>query len=75
MDFEYPIHPYPPEEKPVFFGHYWLREENPYLQSQNVCCLDFSVAKEGMLVAYRFNNEKKLNENNFVIAKTMQAIL
>ncbi len=75
VEFEYPIHPYPPDEKPVFFGHYWLREENPYLQSQNVCCLDFSVAKEGMLVAYRFNNEKKLSENNFVIAKTMQAIL
>ena len=74
VEFEYPIHSYPPDEKPVFFGHYWLRSENPYLQSQNVCCLDFSVAKNGMLVGYRFSGEKKLTENNFILTKTMQSI-
>lgn len=74
VEFEYPIHPYPPDEKPVFFGHYWLRADNPYLQSHNVCCLDYSVAKKGMMVGYRFGGEKKLSENNFVTAKTMQVI-
>lgn len=74
VEFEYPVHPYPSNEKPVFFGHYWLRAEHPNLQSQNVCCLDYSVAKKGMLVCYRFNGEKILTENNFVFIKTMMAV-
>src|SRR5690606_36713837 len=28
-------------EKPVFFGHYWLKGE-PMLYKGNVCCLDYS---------------------------------
>ncbi|MBC7861640.1 MAG: metallophosphoesterase [Bacteroidia bacterium] len=75
--FEFPDHEFPektkprhtiylPEERPVFFGHYWLRAEKPELMSHNCCCLDYSVAKEGLLVAYRFNGEQKLDEENFV---------
>lgn len=47
------------DEKPVFFGHYWLKGE-PSLYKDNICCLDYSVAKGGNLVAYSFDNEMKL---------------
>lgn len=53
------------DEKPVFFGHYWLEDVKPKLQKPNVCCLDYSVAKKGKLVAYRFDGESVLNENKF----------
>ncbi len=54
---------YNENEKTVFFGHYWLKgEPKPY--KKNVCCLDYSVAKEGKLVAYRLNEEAKLDSKN-----------
>jgi hypothetical protein len=40
-------------EKPVFFGHYWM-VGTPRLQSDMVCCVDFSAGKGGNLVTYRF---------------------
>jgi hypothetical protein len=40
------------EEIPVFFGHYWLKG-NPKIEHENAICLDYSVAKEGLLVAYK----------------------
>lgn len=55
---------YTETEKPVFFGHYWL-DGTPRLFRDNICCLDYSVAKKGNLIAYRFNGEKRLNNNNF----------
>ena len=60
-DFE----PYKKSEKPVFFGHYWLKSL-PFLLKNNVCCLDFGAAKGGYLAAYRFNGEKKLDARNLV---------
>lgn len=51
--------------KKVFFGHYWLHGE-PQLYRDNICCLDYSVAKEGKLVAYRFEGEDKLVNSNLV---------
>lgn len=51
-------------EIPVFFGHYWLTSE-PGLFRENVCCLDYSVAKGGRLVAYRFNGERTLSLSGF----------
>lgn len=42
---------YPPEARPVFFGHYWLSGE-PILQAPNALCLDYSAGKEGPLVTY-----------------------
>ena len=56
---------YNENEKNVFFGHYWLKGE-PSLYNENVCCLDYSVAKGGKLVAYRMNGKDKLNNNNLV---------
>lgn len=55
---------YARDEKPVFFGHYWLRGE-PNLFGTNLCCLDFSVAKGGYLTAYRFNGEYSLMNKHF----------
>jgi hypothetical protein len=56
---------YPSEEKPVFFGHYWLEGEVPILQAPNVCCVDYSVANQGKLVAYRFDGETELRKEKF----------
>lgn len=56
---------YGEKEKPVFFGHYWLRGQ-PSLYKGNVCCLDYSVAKEGKLVAYRYDGERIMDGKNFV---------
>jgi hypothetical protein len=50
---------YGSDEKPAFFGHYW-RTGGPELFRDNVCCLDFSVAKEGNLAAYRWDGEQRL---------------
>ena len=56
---------YLPDDKKVFFGHYWLKGE-PSLYKQNICCLDYSVAKNGKLVAYRLDSEEILEANKFV---------
>ena len=55
---------YRAEEKKVFFGHYWLKGE-PSLYRHNICCLDYSVAKNGKLVAYRMDDEETLEFKNF----------
>ena len=57
---------YKPSDVPVFMGHYWLKAEVPQLQSPSVCCLDYSVAKGGHLVAYRWNQGEPLNNKNYV---------
>ena len=56
---------YQSNDKKVFFGHYWLKGE-PSLYKENICCLDYSVAKNGKLVAYRLDNDNKLDEKNFI---------
>lgn len=56
---------YHDNDKKVFFGHYWLKGE-PSLYRGNICCLDYSVAKRGKLVAYRLNGEAVLDSKNFV---------
>ena len=58
-------HFYGPNEKAVFFGHYWLTGEQA-LHRENVCCLDYNVAHGGSLVAYRFDGEARLAGRNFV---------
>ncbi len=55
---------YEEDEKPVFFGHYWLKGQ-PSLYRENICCLDYSVAKGGHLLAYSFDGELKLEEDKF----------
>lgn len=57
---------YAPELPPVFFGHYWLRGDNPQPLASNVACVDFSVAKHGHLACYRHFGESSLKPENFV---------
>lgn len=45
-------------DKPIFFGHYWLKEEIPTVYKSNSICLDYSVAKNGHLVAYSLDTNK-----------------
>lgn len=59
---------YSENERPVFFGHYWLKDKVPTLYRDNICCLDYSVAKGGNLVAYSFDGELKLDARKLVIA-------
>ena len=54
---------------PVFFGHYWLEDSYPVIQAANVICLDYSIAKGGSLVAYRWNGEEQINDRHFVSVK------
>ncbi len=56
---------YTEHDKPVFFGHYWLKG-TPILQRSNVCCLDYSVAKNGELVGYRVGKEGGLKRGRLV---------
>ncbi len=50
--------------KPVFFGHYWMTG-TPKQQSPTAACVDYSAAKEGPLVAYRWDGEPMLDDKNF----------
>ena len=60
--------PYPATAVPVFVGHYWLSAKRPEILANNVACLDYSVAKEGFLCAYRWQREKQLANENFAWA-------
>ena len=62
----------PPEHRPVavqgspiLFGHHWftgkVERETP-----KVACLDWSAAKDGPLVAYRWDGEAELSNDRFV---------
>ncbi len=67
---EIKVNIYPADAPPVFFGHYWLEDNFPVIQSNNVVCLDYSVAKGGSLVAYRWSGEQVLEVANFVSVST-----
>jgi len=55
---------YPDNAPPVFIGHYWLNG-TPTPLADNIACLDYSVAKHGKLVAYRWSGEQALSTDNF----------
>ena len=60
--------PYPLEAPPIFLGHYWLPPvDAPVVQARNVAILDYSVAKDGNLVAYRWDGEQELDPGKFVV--------
>ncbi len=56
---------YAVDERPVFNGHYWLEGE-PELMAPNVAILEYSVAKDGPLTAYRWDGEQTLDAKKFV---------
>lgn len=69
-----PDHPLPTDylggtdgETPVFVGHYWMTGI-PRLESHKVACVDWSAAKDGPLVAYRWDGERELDARKFVAA-------
>jgi hypothetical protein len=53
------------DDKPVFFGHYWLTG-TPQVQSPKAACVDYSAGKGGPLVAYRWDGEPTLDASHFV---------
>lgn len=55
------------EGTPVFIGHYWMTG-TPALQSPGVACVDYSAARDGPLVAYRWEGEAELDATRFVQA-------
>ena len=57
---------YDSKAKPLFVGHYWLKDEIPKPLSVNSVCVDYSIAKSGKLVAYQWQGEEVLNESQFV---------
>jgi hypothetical protein len=61
---------YSHEDPPVFVGHYWMDAE-PTILAPNVACLDYSVASKsgGKLVAYRWDGEQMLSDENFVFVE------
>lgn len=58
------ISKYHTDQLPCFIGHYWLDGE-PEPLAPNVACLDYSVAKKGKLVAYRWSGESTLRKEKF----------
>ncbi len=69
-----PDHPLPADYvgapvagSPVFIGHYWMTGR-PGLQAPRVACVDYSAAKDGPLVAYRWDGEQDLDSRHFVMA-------
>ncbi len=55
---EWKVYPY--SGPPVLFGHYWFTG-TPSVISPRFACLDYSVAKDGPLVAYRWDGETELS--------------
>lgn len=69
-----PDHPLPftlqlaaEDDLPVFVGHYWLVGEHR-VQTPRVAIVDYSAAKSGPLVAYRWDGEQDLVDTGFVAA-------
>ncbi len=58
------VETYPSDAVPVFAGHYWLTG-TPKSLAANVACTDYSVAKGGKLVAYRWDGESVLSSDKF----------
>lgn len=53
-----------PQDRPVFFGHYWMGGE-PAPVAASAACVDYSAAKNGPLVAYRHDGEFELSAAKF----------
>jgi hypothetical protein len=52
-------------KRPTFFGHYW-ESGTPKIVNPRAVCLDYSVAKNGKLCAYRFDGEDELTSDKLV---------
>ncbi len=54
-------------EVPVIFGHYWWSADRG-ITSDRALCVDYSIAKNGELVAYRWDGETILSASKIVRA-------
>ena len=52
---------------PILIGHYWMSGDVVPLSKRHAC-VDYSVAKSGPLVAYRWDGELELDAGKFVAA-------
>jgi hypothetical protein len=50
---------------PTFVGHYWL-SGTPMIQNPTTAVLDYGAGKNGPLVAYRWEGEPVLDNNNLI---------
>ncbi|MCE9618679.1 MAG: aminotransferase class III-fold pyridoxal phosphate-dependent enzyme [Planctomycetes bacterium] len=58
---------YGAKEPPVIVGHYWIPGTAPAQPlAPNVACVDYSVARGGRLMAYRWKGEPILKAEHFV---------
>ncbi len=55
-----------PFDTPVLYGHYWRNGSKPGIDNPKAACLDWSVARGGPLVAYRWSREPDLTDANLV---------
>lgn len=55
---------------PVFYGHYWRRGEPEFRRdwTDHTACVDFSAAKKGPLMAYRWSGETKIDPKHYFSA-------
>jgi hypothetical protein len=53
------------DPRPVFIGHYWLTG-SPSPFTPRIACVDYSIARDGSLCAYRFDGELPLTADRFV---------
>ncbi|MDN0083257.1 metallophosphoesterase [Crenobacter sp. SG2305] len=56
---------------PVLFGHYWQRGAPAVHANGLAACLDYSVARGGQLMAYRWEGEPRLDAAHFVSVPAM----
>jgi hypothetical protein len=49
----------------LFIGHYWMNGR-PRALTPKVACVDYSVARAGAMVAYRWSGETLVDDANFV---------
>ena len=54
--------------KPVIFGHYWLKG-TPSIDNPRAACIDYSVAKNNYLAAYRWSGENLLKDENIIYVR------
>lgn len=53
------------EGSPIFVGHHWFTG-HPVIESPKLACLDWSAAKDGPLVAYRWDGELELCNDKLI---------
>lgn len=58
---------------PTFVGHYWLDPEELGPLTDKLACMDFSVARGGLLAAYRWEpGDQKLSKDRFVTVEAVK---